>query len=402
LLGRGPQEQKFSSMIDEQTTANALQAKEAPRKRPGRSKFFRTAAGKRQAAQFSEAYSGRSQARNLGRTGPGKIEQSAAVSDWELVKCLGRGEIPEEMKTNAAQSRGRSLGLNYGTVFFCDQGEPFTDGELQALRGRCGFTCAAFEQLVGLPARSIDARHASMVRAPDIARAIVNWRDSVLRSLLQVANPAYKYERVLKTFLPGIRALYRLSVDRFTEIQKAMQAGGGKRIWTLSSLGNFVCEQAKQSAKQKTHAGPWGMFLRFLAELDDCAETKEFLEAKLKSLNRSKALAVFVRELLGQRYGTTHWTVNRALSPKLRVVPSAEMCGLILSPRPAVQPSRKGGRPARDIAPEADRLQREEKLSWLEIAQKLDPKTCKHSPDAAKEAIRQAVIRYRKRQTRAA
>jgi hypothetical protein len=388
-------------MIEHKDTTNALQAKGSPRKRPGRSKFFRSPAGKRQAAQFSRAYSGRSQARNLGRSGPGKIEPSVAVSDWELVKCLRRGEIPEEMKTNAAQSRGRSLGLNYGTVFFCDHGEPFTDGELQGLRSRCGFTSAAFEQLVGLPARSIDARHASMVRAPEIARAIVNWRDSVLRSLLQVANPKYKYERVLKTFLPSIRGLYQLWVGCFAEIQKAMQTERRKRIWTLSSLGNFVCEQARQSARQKTHAGSWGAFLRYLAELDDCEETKTFLEARLKSIKRSKELAVFVRELLGHRYGTTHWTVNRALSTKLRLIPSAEMCGLILSPRPAVQPSRKGGRPVRDIAPEADRLHREEKLTWLEIAQKLDPKKCKYSPDDAKDAIRQAVIRFRHRQIRA-
>jgi hypothetical protein len=390
-------------MVEQKNTADAAQSQELlnkpVRKRPGRSKFFRTAAGKRLLAQFKTQYSGRSQAKNLGRTGPGRSEALQAVPDWEVAKRLTRGVPVEGMKKNAAETRGRSFGLSYGTVFFCDQGEPFTDGDLQSLRERCGFTTSGFEQIVGLPARSTDRRHAGMVRDPETVRSIVEWRDRTIRALLQESNPSQKYERVLKTLLPKLRDVYGMCFGRFTDMQKAMLVKEDTRIWTLNSVGNFVCERARHDAKNKSHAGDWGWFLRYLTELDACNSSRTFLEANLKSLKRSIGVAGFVRELLGRRYGTTRWTVNRALSKKLKPIPAAEMCGLILSPRqntPPVQTAQKPGRPARDIYPEADRLQRENGLTWRTITQMLDPKGYKHNPESAQKAIEQGVRRLRR------
>ena len=379
-------------------------------KRPGRRKFFRSRQGKKLLRRFEEEYSGRSQPKNLGRTGPGRIDRSQAVSDWQLAKCISQGLLAEEMKPNAAYSRARSLGLGYGTVFMCDQGEPFTDADLQSLRERCGFTVARFEKLTGLPNRSTDKRHSTMIRAPETARMVIQWRDRALRSLLRNDTNAYKNERVLTTLVPNLPALYRFLADRFAKIQNTMLSEADNRVWTLNSLGNFVCEEARRATKKTSHGGPWGKMLRFLGELDACDATRTFLEKNLSSLKKSKAIARFSRELIGDRYGTTHWTVKRALSASR--IPAAEMCGLIVYADEAPQPttpaamprigtrSNTGGRPSRAIFPEADRLQREQKMTWHQIAAQLDPKAYKHNPETTAEAIRQGVARFRRKLAR--
>jgi hypothetical protein len=307
-------------MVDEEITPNPVHVK---RKRPGRALFFKTPAGRKLAKRFREEYSGRPQPSKLGWAG------SRAVTDWELAKRVTRGEIVEGMKRSAVDMRAKSLGLGYGTAFFCDQGEPLRDASLQSLRERLGFTTARFEKLTGLGPKVADKRAAAMIRGPRDARIVIEWRDKTLRSLLAATSPAYKNHRILKTFLPEIADLDGLLRDRFAEIQKTMRAD-----FTLAHLGDFVCEQVRRSAKKTPHAGLWGEMLRCLVELDACRESRTFLEANLGSLRHCKALADFVREIIGARYGTTAWTITRALLRSTQPYSDAEMRGFVLDIAP--------------------------------------------------------------------
>ncbi len=315
-------------MIEQESTPTTMPQIPEKRKRPGRALFFKTPAGRKLAKRFGEEYSGRPQPTKLGWAG------SRAVSDWELAKRVTRGEAVEGMKQSAVDMRTQHLGLRYGTAFFCDQGEPLRDARLQSLRERLGFTTAKFEKLTGLGPKVADRRAAAMIRGPRDARIVIEWRDKTLRSLLAATTPTYKNDRLLKTFLPNIAELDGLLRDRFAEIQKTMSED-----FTLARVGEFVCEQARRAAKKSPHAGLWGEMLRCLVELDACPESRAFLKSNLGSLKNCKVLADFVREIIGARYGTTAWTVKRALLRSTRPYSEAEMRGFVLEIAPMPMPA---------------------------------------------------------------
>jgi hypothetical protein len=374
-------------MSSVENTPDAVQDPTKKRKRPGRGLFFESPAGRKLAKRFSKEYSGRPQPGKLGWAG------SRAVSNWDLAKRVARGEAVEGMKQSAVDMRAKSLGLAYRTAFFSDQGEPFTDGALQALRERLGFTTAKFEKLTGLGRRVADTRGHEMIRDPRDARIVIEWRDKALRSLLAESTPAYKNHRVLKTFLPDIADLDGLLRDRFAEIQNATRDVDGLAI---AKLGDLVCEQAQRAAKKSPNAGLWGELLRCLTELDACRESRVFLERNLGSLKDCKALADFVREIIAARYGTTAWTVKRALPRSTRSYSPAEMRGFVLDVTPA---SVQATPPKRELMPDDekqffivgrqvnDTIQTFEKLIALRRAL---PKRARAKPELVKAALNSA------------
>jgi hypothetical protein len=314
-------------VIEGENTADAGQSQELSKKpvhkRPGRSRFFKTAAGRKLIARFKAEYSGRPQPKNLGRTGPSSRDRSPAISDWELARSVALGKPIPSMKSNTLSARAKSLGLDYRTEIFCDAGNPFSDSDLHELRKRSGFTGERFEKLTGV---SADGGPRQGFRIAAHAQKVIRWRDRTLQSLFRQSSRSYKHQRILKTLVPNLSDLDALLRECFGEIQKEI-AGE----LTLTSVGEFVARRAKGLAKKSPHAGLWGEMLRYLAELAAHDAASKFLDESLKSLSQRTDVAGFARELLAARYGTTVWNVKRALPRGTQPIPAREMCGVILA-----------------------------------------------------------------------
>jgi hypothetical protein len=366
-------------------------------KRPGRTRFFKSAAGQKQRAEFSRKYSGRPQPKNLGRTGPSRRDGSEApiVSDWEIAQRLGCGESVIGMRKTTQSARAKSLGLDYGTVFFCEAGNPFDNAALRGLRSNAGFTAERFGSITGVPA---DTEKLEGIRIPEHAKKIIGWRDRTLTRLLSQTTPAYQHHRVLKTLVPQLGdsdVLFREALGRLKD--------DGTVITTLSRLGEAVSLRARGAAIKTEHGGFWGEALRYLIELAANPQSRKYLEAHLASFGQRPDVADFVREVLAARYGASFWIVRRALPRTTAIIPSAEMCGVILSygslgPAFAVtetKKSRERGRPISKakVFEEARRLFKTGQYSWPKIAHKLTPDAWKASPRKAGEAIRRGVER---------
>lgn len=329
-------------------------------KRPGRTRFYKSREGQRQIARYKRDFTGRPQTKNLGRTGPRRQDGSQApiVSDWKIAQHLGRGESVIGMRQTTQSARGKSLGLDYGTEFFCEAGQPFDNAALRNLRKRAGFTAERFEVITGAPA---DTERLNILRTPGQASKVLKWRDETLRELLSKTTPAYKHHRVLKTLLPQL-----LDCDAALREALGRLKDDGTDITTLSSLGEAVSMRAREAAINTEHGGFWGEALRYLVELAANAESRKYLEAHLATVSQRPNVADFVREVLAARYGASLWIVRRALSRTNPVIPSAEMCGVILlhgSVRPvvAVTKDRKYG-PSKTPA---------EKTVWFQIGEQV-------------------------------
>jgi transcriptional regulator with XRE-family HTH domain len=365
-------------------------------KRPGRTKFFKSPRGQKLIARYEREYTGRSQPKNLGRTGPRRRDrsQSPIVSDWELAQYVGRGKAVPGMKSNTQSARAVSLGIDYGTETFCDQGNPFSDSDLHNLRKRCRFTGERFEKIIGVPT---DGGERDGLRIVEHAEKVIEWRDVTLRNLLGKTSPSYKQDRVLKTLLPNLADLDALLRECFAEIQKAMPE------FTVSGVGDFVAEQAKSAARKSAHAGLWGEMLRYLVELAANEKARTFLDKNLASLPRRKDVADFVRELLAARYGASLWIVRRALLRSTAAIPPGEMCGVILSyaepiAPPAILKSKAlPGRPkGKQQAETLERIGDAAALVFLRYSQPemiplLYPK--QHVPEAGRKTVNKLLIR---------
>jgi hypothetical protein len=311
------------------------------------------------------------------------------------------------MKKSTVEARARGVRLAYGTVFFCDQGLPFRDKRLTALRNASGFRVAAkFEKFSGLSPRSTDRRiNPDTIRTPDVAKAAVAWRDKAIRTLAEVTadkNRPYKNHEVINTFLPDLASLRDALAETFSEIQFELHQHPD---WQIADVGNLVCDRVQAGAPDA-----WHRTMCYLHEIESILGSKL---AQLRETNHGKdkkGLRGFVCEVLAERYGTTYWTVVRAMRKgrkAARTSPPPKMLGLLLDSVPSgAQP--KAAESVKQSKRGPTKYPPEETV-WFEIGRKVEEKTQNGDPSlsegdriiAARNAVakekhyaRDTVVRY--------
>jgi hypothetical protein len=239
-----------------------------------------------------------------------------------------------------------------------------------------------------------------------LGERITGWRDELFHGLSSRRVRGIRRYRLLKTLYPidQERALIASVLPALRTFFERNPAAG------IADVQHWLCEMAEWEKAEKSGSA----FHRFLCwtafHLPKMAAHFDLLTVRgqrpADSLTSDKILAkVYDVEL-----ETMRWAVRKTVKP----YPPKTVRNMLLEylahrprtnetePKPkklsaSKKPRRSVGRPSRDIFHRADDLQRSDNWTWSRIAALLDPDTFKHSPEAAKQAIRQGVYRLRQK-----
>jgi hypothetical protein len=308
----------------------------------GARRFWKSVAGRKQIKRLRDERTGRSQPKNFGRTGPiRKIGgHGAAAPTWEIARLLTSGHSAEEaasklgMERRALADRAKKAHLNYGSIFICDQGIPFRDEKLTAIRGAAGFlTAPQSEKALGLRPGSCGPRKGGpkAIRVPEVARTVIAWRDKAIRALAEFEGDkfrSYRNYEIVHTLLPDLGPLRDALVETFAAIHSKFGPD-----WEMDDVWNFVTERARGGASSS-----WHRTLCYLWEIEPALKRRfgEFAGSDPRTVRS------FILEILGERYGVHRDQIEFAIRggrKSARTIQPAEMFRLISSALPSVRTS---------------------------------------------------------------
>jgi hypothetical protein len=281
------------------------------------------------------------------------------------------------MEVRTLASRAERVGLAYGSVFICDQGIPFRDKTLTAIRTASGFlTAGQFEEFVGLAARSCTARKGGpeAIRVPEFARDVMAWRDRAIRSLVESTKDKdrpYHNHQVIHTFLPTLASLrdalaeaFGKSIGRLAKPRGIQAALREHPEWDIEDVWNFTAEQSRANR----NSGAWHRTLCYLWEIES------IIESKLERLRETEGITDFVREVLGERYGVHPQQIKLAMQSGVRTIGPVEMARLLLlspSLRQFAQSVPQGQRAMKKRKHGPDKLPSEE-TTWFMLGHSVE------------------------------
>lgn len=232
-----------------------------------------------------------------------------------------------------------------------DFGEPFTVEAVRALKSSSGLSVGQLATRTGLPASvitgTIRPRRKYQRVAPEIAKKILTWRDSVIRQLLSTAAAPARGEdrfsgsRILKTFFPdlGRKRGQLLSVLRRTRSLLNSTAG-----IKAHELGELFCTQAMlevgRCAPQRTFAQslPW------------LPAVMTFLQANFGRLAGNCDLWRLADEAIAWRWDTSAAIVSGVSRSRVQPILQSEMRMLLRETVPSAPPSTRR-RPGPRVSP---------------------------------------------------
>jgi hypothetical protein len=297
-------------------------------------------------------------------------------SNWEISKCLtlGMDQADTAKKLGGKDNhkligrRAASMDLARDASFLCDCGDFFLNRSLFGLRELSGFAVSDFDKIVGLSeGRSQASRPGDSIANPEDARLAIEWRNGVIRELLNVSaeshcglrlgEKVYSQERVLKIFLPELAGLNGALV---LTIGKIRQEAHEHPEWAVDQLGELcICRHAAIEQSANSQDTRWRKSLRYLATQE------KFLKGNLTRLRGTEGDGELVREMIG--YGAHHYTVQNALRDNTDLIPPLEIRMLIkeFAPKFAKPKPKQGGAPTglRD-----DTIERIRRMAGLEMA----------------------------------
>ena len=319
-------------------------------------------------AKMRAERTGRPNPKNLGHRGPGRTKPGRIVYGGQIARELTSGNSPLEAATNLKMNSVRTLSmraedykLNFGkNGYVCDQGEPFRHRHLNAIREATDYHQAAFERAVGLKHHAATAQNGSeeATRRPEIARAVLGWRDRAILIMIQAEgdrNRRYRNHEIIHTFLPELASLYDALKKTFEGIRAELCEHPDSRI---DDIWNFTAERSRENH----NAGAWYRTLLYLWEIES------FLETRLDQLRETDSIADFIREILGERYGVHQQQIKLAMQEDTCTIRPAEMFGIVVSAlAEAPEPEKRG----------ADDGPRGETRKYIKLAGAIQ-KVCKH------------------------
>ena len=385
----------------------------------GQSKGMQGPDGERRKAQIAETLS-RPRPDLRGKTGPNP--SGVAFDNWPMVKLLSQGYTAEvtaknlglkgKNRAHTVNKRAQGLGLRgFGTEFLLDHGKPFSNGRLFDLRGVSGFECLDFDRCAGLSeGRSRGTRPRDSLALPDDARLAVEWRDGVLRELMDAANSGerilrlgdkhFPVDQVLKTFLPELAELNNALVLTMPRIR---QAARKNPEWTAAQLCEEICSFAQIEQSVEADDTRWRVTLRYLWQAEDWIIGPA--DSPGTNFERLRASEVqndgqFAREMMGSRYGASQWTVQNALKPSTGRIEPSNIQALIL--RFAPKFARAKPKLGRDKGQHPDTIERIRRAAGLEMAhprwtqERMAPFVFWDTPKSCQANIRPFLSTYRK------